>query len=157
MIRDATPADAHEIAQLIRELAEYEKLTHEIALDADRMREHLFGARPYAEVILSEHEGAVTGMAFFFMSYSTFQSKPGLYLEDLFVRPEYRGLGHGKGLLVRLAQLAVERDCARMEWRVLDWNEPSIRFYESLGAVALPDWTTYRLAGEALARLGGSG
>lgn len=153
MIRDATPADTHTIAELIRALAEYERLTQEVWLDERDLHEHLFGARRYAEVALAKHGGDVAGFALFFHSYSTFDSKPGIYLEDVFVRPEMRGRGHGKALLVHLARLAAERDCSRIEWRVLDWNEPSIKFYESLGAVALGDWTTYRLRGDAIAEL----
>ena len=153
MIREATPDDTPTIAALIRALAEYERLTHEVVLDEDELRAHLFGERPYAEVILAEHEGEVVGFALFFHNFSTFLGKPGIYLEDLFVQPEHRGGGHGKALLAHLAKLAVERGCGRLEWAVLDWNAPSIAFYRSLGAVAMDDWTTYRLAGDALGAL----
>jgi GNAT superfamily N-acetyltransferase len=153
MIRDATPADTHTIAELIRALADYERLAHEVRLDERDLHEHLFGAHRYAEVAIAEDGGDVAGFALFFHSYSTFDSKPGIYLEDVFVRPELRGRGHGKALLAYIARLAVERDCSRIEWRVLDWNEPSIKFYESLGAGALGDWTTYRLRRDAIADL----
>jgi GNAT superfamily N-acetyltransferase len=155
MIRDATPDDIPTIAALIRALAEYERLAHEVVLDEDELRAHLFGERPYAEVILAEHEGDVVGFALFFHNFSTFLGKPGIYLEDLFVRPEHRGGGHGKALLAHLAGIAVARGCGRLEWSVLDWNEPSIAFYRSLGAAAMDDWTTYRLAGAPLRSLAG--
>ena len=157
MIRAATPADVPVIAELIRALADYEHLSHEVVLDEERLREHLFGARPYAEVVLAEHEGTVVGFALFFHNFSTFLGRPGIYLEDLFVRPEHRGAGHGKALLAHLASLAVERGCGRLEWSVLDWNEPSIAFYRSLGAVAMDEWTVYRLTGDALSTLASSG
>jgi GNAT superfamily N-acetyltransferase len=150
MIRDATPKDVHVIAELIRGLAEYERLAHEVTLDERELRAHLFGERPYAEVILAEDGREVVGFALFFHNYSTFLGKPGIYLEDLFVKREHRGAGHGRALLAHLARLAVERGCGRLEWSVLDWNEPSIAFYRSLGAVAMDEWTGYRLSGEAL-------
>jgi len=153
MIRDATPADIHVIAELIRGLAEYERLAHEVVLDEVELHAHLFGERRYAEVLLAEADGAAVGFALFFHNYSTFLGKPGIYLEDLFVLPVHRGAGHGKALLARLAQLTVERGCGRLEWSVLDWNEPSIAFYRSLGAVAMDEWTVYRLAGAALRAL----
>jgi GNAT superfamily N-acetyltransferase len=154
MIRAATPDDTPTICRLIRGLAEYERLPAEV--DEGRLREHLFGPRPFAEVLLAEEAGAVVGFALFFPCYSTFRAQPVLYLEDLFVEPEQRGKGHGKALLRAVARLAVERDCARLEWSVLDWNEPAIRFYRALGAVPLDEWTGYRLAGEALRRVGGA-
>jgi GNAT superfamily N-acetyltransferase len=153
MIRSAATADVPTMSRLIRALAEYERLAHAVTLDDDRLREHLFGPRPFAEVLLAEEAGAVVGFALFFHNYSTFVGKPGLYLEDLFVQPEYRGKGHGKALLTALARLAVERGCGRLEWAVLNWNEPSIRFYRSLGAVPMDEWTVYRLAGDALSAL----
>jgi GNAT superfamily N-acetyltransferase len=153
MIREATPADTPTIAALIRTLAEYERLSHEVVLDEDELRAHLFGERRYAEVVLAEHGGEVVGFALFFHNFSTFLAKPGIYLEDLFVKPEHRGGGHGRALLAHLAKLAVERGCGRLEWAVLDWNEPSIAFYRSLGATAMDDWTTYRLTGDALSAL----
>ncbi|HZY91037.1 MAG TPA: GNAT family N-acetyltransferase [Gemmataceae bacterium] len=151
MIRPATPADTAAIAALIRGLAEYERLTQYLTLDEGRLREHLFGPRPYAEVLLAEEAGEVVGYALFFPIYSTFRGEPTLYLEDLFVRPGHRGKGHGKALLRALAALAVERGCPRLDWVVLNWNEPSIAFYRSLGAVPMDEWTVYRLQGEALA------
>jgi len=153
MIRDATPADTHAIAGLIRGLAEYERLAHEVVLDEAALRAHLFGERRYAEVVLAEDDGTVVGFALFFHNYSTLLRKPGIYLEDLFVLSEHRAAGHGKALLARLAQIAVERGCGRLEWSVLDWNEPSIAFYRALGAVGLDDRTIYRLAGDALTML----
>lgn len=144
MIRSAVPADLPAIAQLIRDLAEYERLAHAVVFDEAKLRDHLFGPRPYAEVLLAEGGGAVVGFALFFHNYSTFVGKPGIYLEDLFVKPEFRGKGFGKTLLAGLARLALERDCGRLEWSVLNWNEPSIRFYESLGAKPMNEWSTLR-------------
>lgn len=155
MIRPAVPADVPAICRLIRGLAEYEKLAHEVVLDEAQLREHLFGPRPYAEVLLAEEGSTVVGFALFFHNYSTFLGKPGIYLEDLFVLPETRGQGHGKALLQALARLAVERGCGRLEWSVLDWNEPAIRFYQALGAVPMQEWTVFRLTGEKLQRLAG--
>ena len=153
MIRSATPADVPTIAKLIRGLAEYERLAHAVALKETDLHAHLFGRRQYAEVLLAEDAGAVVGFALFFHNYSTFRAKPGIYLEDLFVIPEARGKGHGKALLVALAKLAVERGCARVEWSVLNWNEPSIQFYKALGAKPMDEWTVYRLTDEALTKL----
>jgi GNAT superfamily N-acetyltransferase len=156
MIRAATPADLHTIVKLIRDLAEYEKLAHAVDLDEAKLRAHLFGPRPYAEVLLAEDAGAVVGFALFFHNYSTFRGKPGIYLEDLFVIPAARGKGFGKKLLAELAKLAVARDCARVEWSVLDWNEPSINFYKALGAVPMDEWTVFRLTDDALRKLAGT-
>lgn len=153
-IRPATPADLPLIAQLIRDLAEYEKLAHEVRFDEAVLSQKLFGARPYAEVVIGELDGAPQGFALFFHNFSTFEGKPGIYLEDLFVRPEARGSGLGKALLSHLAMLAVERDCARLEWSVLDWNAPAIGFYKKLGARLMDEWTVMRVDGAALARLG---
>jgi GNAT superfamily N-acetyltransferase len=155
VIRPATPADVPTVARLIRGLAEYERLAHEVVLDEDRLREHLFGPRPYCEVLIAEEAGAPVGFALFFHNYSTFLAKPGIYLEDLFVLPEHRGKGHGKALFAELARIAVARGCGRLEWWVLDWNEPAIGFYKALGAAAMDDWTVYRLTGDALTRLAG--
>ncbi len=155
-IRPATRADLPLIAQFIRDLAEYEKLSHEVRFDEAVLGERLFGARPYAEVLIGEIDGQAQGFALFFHNFSTFEGKPGIYLEDLFVRPEARGSGLGKALLQRLAALAVERDCARLEWWVLDWNAPAIGFYKSLGANPMDEWTTFRVEGDALAKLAGS-
>jgi GNAT superfamily N-acetyltransferase len=157
MIRPATAADIPTISRLIRALAEYERLAHTVCLDEERLRQHLFGPRPFAEVLLAEDASTVVGFALFFPNYSTFLGKPGIYLEDLFVEPAHRGKGHGKALLAALARLAVERDCGRLEWAVLNWNEPSIQFYRALGAVPMDEWTVYRLTGEALSRLAGGG
>jgi GNAT superfamily N-acetyltransferase len=153
VIRPAVGADVPVVLQLIRELAEYEKLAHEVTATEPNLRASLFGARPAAEVILAEMDGDVAGYALFFHNYSTFHCKRGLYLEDLFVRPAFRGRGIGKQLLGYLARLAIDRDCTRLDWVVLDWNESAIRFYASLGAVPMSDWTVYRLAGDSLKSL----
>jgi GNAT superfamily N-acetyltransferase len=154
-IRSATLADLPLIAQFIRDLAEYERLAHEVRFDEAGLGERLFGARPYAEVLIGEIDGMPQGFALYFHNFSTFEGKPGIYLEDLFVRPAARGSGLGKALLAALAQIAVERDCARLEWAVLDWNEPSIGFYKSLGARPMDEWTVFRMDGEALQQLAG--
>jgi len=154
-VRQATPDDLPLIVRFIRDLAEYERLAHAVALDESALAGHLFGERPYAEVLIAEDPaGEAAGFALFFHNFSTFLGRPGIYLEDLFVRPEARGHGYGKALLVRLAQLARERGCGRVEWAVLNWNRPSIDFYEALGARPNSDWTVYRLSGEALEALG---
>ncbi len=153
MIRPASTADVPVIAKLIRDLAEYERLTHAVVLDEERLRTHLFSSRPYAEVLLAEDAGAVVGFALFFHTYSTFAGKPCIYLEDLFVEPACRGKGLGKALLRAIAKLAIERDCCRLEWSVLNWNEPSINFYKAMGAKPMDEWTGYRLTGEALRSL----
>lgn len=149
-IRSAQPDDVGLIIGFIRELAEYEKLSDQVVADPAQMREHLFGARPFAEVLIGEVDGAAAGFALFFHNYSTFLGKPGIYLEDLYVRSSARGTGLGTALLGKLASLAVERGCGRLEWSVLDWNEPAIDFYKRLGAQPLDDWTQYRLTGPAL-------
>jgi GNAT superfamily N-acetyltransferase len=154
-LRAATAADTPQILAFIRGLAEYEKLTHACVATEEELRASLFGPRPYAEVILAEWEGAPAGFALFFHNYSTFRARPGIYLEDLYVLPEKRGHGIGKALLTELARLAVERGCARLEWSVLDWNEPAIRFYRSLGAEPQDEWTIFRVTDEALTRLAG--
>lgn len=153
-IRPATPADLPLIGAFIRELAEYEKLAHEVRFDEAVLGAKLFGPRPYAEVVIGEVDGAAQGFALFFHNFSTFEGRPGVYLEDLFVRPAARGAGLGKALLAHLAALVIERDCARLEWWVLDWNEPAIGFYKALGARPMDEWTVMRVDGEALARLG---
>lgn len=153
-IRPAIPTDLPLIGQFIRDLAEYERLAHEVRFDEAALGERLFGPRPYAEVLIGEIDGSPQGFALFFHNFSTFEGKPGIYLEDLFVRPEARGSGLGKALLKRLAALAIERDCARLEWSVLDWNEPSIAFYKSLGARMMEEWTVMRLDGAALDSFG---
>lgn len=150
-IRTATPADLPLIASFIRELADYERLSDEVRFDDAVLGENLFGARPYAEAVIGEVDGAAQGFALFFHNFSTFEGRPGIHLEDLFVRPAARGAGLGKALLLHLARLAEERGCARLEWAVLDWNEPAIGFYRKLGARPLDEWTGMRLDGDALA------
>jgi GNAT superfamily N-acetyltransferase len=150
MIRPATTADLPAICHLIRDLADFEHLSHQVTLDESRLRQHLFGPRPFAEVLLAEEAGEVVGFALFFHNYSTFLGRPGIYLEDLFVRPEFRGRGHGKALLSAVAEVAVQRGCGRLEWAVLDWNSRAIGFYQSLKAEALKEWFLYRLSGDAL-------
>jgi GNAT superfamily N-acetyltransferase len=152
-IRPATIDDAALITRLIRALAEYERLLHECEATEERVRASLFGERPDAEVVIAEVDGDPAGFALFFHNYSTFLARRGLYLEDLFVVPEHRGRGVGRALLAHLARLAVERDCGRLEWWVLDWNEPALRFYRSLGAEPMSDWTVQRVTGDALRRL----
>lgn len=152
-IRPAKPNDLPLVAELIRGLADYEKLAHEVRFDDSVLGDKLFGPRPYAEVIIGEIDGAAQGFALFFHNFSTFEGRPGIYLEDLFVRPEARGAGLGRALLAELARLAVERDCARLEWSVLDWNEPAIGFYKALGARMMDEWTVMRVDGAALSAL----
>lgn len=148
----ADPSDTALILQLIRELADYEHLLDQVVADEATLREQLFDRRG-AEVLLARKGETVVGFALFFHNFSTFLGRSGLYLEDLYVRPAYRGRGYGKALLARLAALAVERGCGRMEWWCLDWNRPSIDFYRSLGAQPMDEWTAYRLTGETLHRL----
>ena len=155
-IRSATRADLPLIGDLIRDLAQYERLAREVRFDLEVLGEKLFGPRPFAEVVIGELGGMAQGFALFFHNFSTFEGKPGIYLEDLFVREAARGSGLGKALLAHLAALAVERDCARLEWSVLDWNEPAIGLYRQLGARPMDDWTVMRLDGAALAKLGTS-
>jgi GNAT superfamily N-acetyltransferase len=152
-IKPTTIDDVPVILSFIQKLADYEKLSHEVVATEAGLREVLFGARPYAETVIAYYQNQPVGFALFFHNFSTFLGKPGIYLEDLFVDPEQRGKGFGKALLVYLAKLAVERNCGRVEWSVLDWNEPSIQFYEALGAVPLNEWTMYRLTGKALEKL----
>jgi GNAT superfamily N-acetyltransferase len=153
-LRPATPADVDTIFALVRGLADYERLAHEVTGSAERLREHLFGPRPCAEVVLADVGGQSVGFALFFQTYSTFLTAPGLYLEDLFVEPAHRGRGVGTALLRRVAALAVERGCGRLEWAVLEWNTPAIEFYVQRGARMLSDWRTCRVTDEALVRLG---
>jgi GNAT superfamily N-acetyltransferase len=152
-IRPATEADIPLILRLIRELAAYEKLTHEVTATEPRLRSALFGERPAAEVLIGGVDGEPAGFALFFPNFSTFLARPGLYLEDVYVRPEHRGKGLGRALLQRVAAIAAERQCGRLEWSVLDWNEPAIGFYRKLGAVPLHDWTVFRLTADAIRRL----
>jgi GNAT superfamily N-acetyltransferase len=156
ILRFAARADAPLLFDLIKALAEYEKLSDAVTGSAADLEEHLFGSRPFAEAILAECEGRVVGWALFFHNYSTFLTQPGIYLEDLFVLPEFRGQGIGKSLIVYLAQLAVERGCGRLEWSVLDWNELAIGFYKRIGADVMPDWRICRVAGASLASLASS-
>lgn len=153
-IASAQDADVPVILDFIRQLAEYEKLSHEVQATEEALRQTLFGERPYAEVLLAYWDDEPVGFALFFHNYSTFLAKPGLYLEDLFVNPSARGRGIGKALLTRLAEVANQRGCGRVEWSVLDWNTPSIEFYRRMGAVAKDEWTIFRLTGEALERYG---
>jgi GNAT superfamily N-acetyltransferase len=153
----ATEAETPVILGMIRDLAEYEKLSHAVVATEERLRETLFGARPAAEVLLASwgEPDALewAGIALFFPNYSTFLAQPGIYLEDLYVKPHLRGKGIGFGLLTRLAKIAVERGCGRLEWEVLDWNEPSIQFYKRLGAVPMDEWTRFRMTEDAISRL----
>jgi GNAT superfamily N-acetyltransferase len=152
-IRSAAPADVPVIAELIRQLAKFEKLEHEVVLTEELLMAGLFGARPYAEAVFAEEDGQAIGFALFFHNFSTFLARPGMYLEDLFVLPDHRGRGVGRALLAHLAHIAVERGCGRLEWAVLNWNQEAIRFYERLGAHPNSEWTVYRLTGEALLTL----
>ena len=152
-IRTATERDVPLILELIRGLAEYERLGHAVTATEAGLRRSLFGPSPGVEVLIAEVLGEPVGFALFFHNFSTFVGKRGLYLEDLFVKPEWRGRGVGRQLLARLARLAVERDCGRLEWAVLDWNEPAIRFYKGLGAQPMHDWTVFRVDGDALQQL----
>jgi GNAT superfamily N-acetyltransferase len=155
-IRPATRDEVPVVLEFIRDLARYERLEHEVSASETELSEALFGDRRYAEVVFACSGGKPVGFALFFHNFSTFKGRPGIYLEDLFVRPEARGRGIGKQLLAYLARMALERRCARLEWAVLDWNEPSIGFYRSLGAVPMDEWTIFRLTGDALASLAGS-
>jgi GNAT superfamily N-acetyltransferase len=154
-IRSATRDDANLILKFISDLAEYEKLAHEVVATTEQVETTLFGDQPPAEVVIAEWEAKPAGFALFFTNYSTFLGQPGIYLEDLFVDPGFRDKGIGKELLIYLARLAVDRDCGRLEWSVLDWNEPAIRFYENIGAQGMPEWVQYRLSGDALSTLAG--
>lgn len=154
-IRTATENDLSLILQFIKQLAEYEKLLHEVIATEEILRKSLFEQK-MAEVVIGEEDGKPVGFALFFHNFSTFLGKPGIYLEDLYVKPEYRGKGYGKKLLSHLAKLALERDCGRLDWSCLDWNEPSIKFYKSLGALPMEDWTVFRLTGESLTKFGKS-
>lgn len=152
-IRFAEPQDVETLHGFIGELAEYERLTHEFVAEAGELRRHLFGARPVAEAIIAELDGDPAGFALFFHTFSTFLGRPGLYVEDLYVRRPSRGRGVGRALLGRAAAIAVERGCGRLEWSVLNWNEDAIGFYRGLGAAPMDEWTVYRLTGEGLAAL----
>ena len=151
----ASERDIPHILTFIKALAEYERLADSVVATEEGLRATLFGPRPYAECVIARWKGEPAGFALFFHNYSTFLARPGVYLEDLFVNPEFRGKGIGRSLLQYLAGVAVERNCGRLEWSVLDWNAPAIGFYKSLGAEPLEDWTIFRVKGEALARLAG--
>jgi GNAT superfamily N-acetyltransferase len=153
-LRPAAPADLPAIVGLIRELAEFEQLSHLVVVTPESLQPHLFGDKPAAEAVVAEVQGEVVAFALFFTNFSTFLGRPGLYLEDLYVQPAHRGAGLGKALLQHLGALAVERGCGRCEWSVLDWNENAIRFYEKMGATVMPDWRICRVTGEALASFG---
>jgi GNAT superfamily N-acetyltransferase len=153
MIRDATPVDVGAMLGLMRELAEYEKLTHLFVATQETLHDALFGERPAAEALVAERDGKIVGYALYFHNFSTFLSRRGLYLEDLYVQPELRGSGLGTALLRRVAAIAVERQCGRFEWSVLDWNQSAIDFYTKMGATVLPDWRIVRVTDDALSRL----
>lgn len=155
IIRPATVEDASLILHFIRELALYEKLAHEVVATEEVLRETLFGSHPAAEVVIGEEGGRPVAFALFFHNFSTFLGRPGIYLEDLYVDPNMRGKGYGQQILSYLARLAKERKCGRLEWWVLDWNEPAIAFYEKIGAQPMNDWTVFRVTGDALERLAG--
>jgi GNAT superfamily N-acetyltransferase len=152
-LRHATVEDVPVILEFIRGLAEYERLADRVVATEELLRRHLFGERPAAEAVIGYFRGEPVGFALFFSNFSTFLAQPGIYLEDLFVKPEHRGSGFGKVLLTYLAKLACDRGCGRLEWSVLDWNEPAIQFYRKIGAVALDQWTGQRVTGEALNKL----
>jgi len=153
-IVEATAADVPVILELIRGLAEYEKLSDQVTATEEKLRMTLFGQHPAAEVLLGRVGDECAGFALFFQNYSTFLAKPGIFLEDLFVKPEFRGRGVGRALLTRVGKIAKERDCGRFEWEVLDWNTSAIGFYKSLGAVPMEEWTKYRVTGETLDKFG---
>ncbi len=152
-IRYASKMDTELILEFIRKLAEYEKLLHEVEATEQQLHEYLFGDNPKAEVVIGEYKNKPVGFALFFHNFSTFLGKPGIYLEDLFINPESRGKGFGKAMLIYLAKTAEERGCGRLEWSVLDWNQPAIDFYKQLGAVPMDEWTVYRVAGDSLKAL----
>ena len=156
-IEPGRESDAPLILDFIRGLADYEKLAHEVEATEEGLRRTLFGERAYAETLIARYEGQAAGFALFFHNYSTFLARPGVYLEDLFVRPDYRGKGIGKALLVHLARLALERNCGRVEWSVLDWNTSAIEFYQSLAAQPMNEWTVFRLSSAGLRSLAGDG
>ena len=155
-IRSCTPNDVGEIFALIKALAEYEKLSHQVTGSVRDLHEHLFGDRPYAEAIVAQWQDKIVGFALFFPNYSTFLTKPGIYLEDLFVLPDYRRQGIGKAMLTFVARLAVEKGAGRLEWSVLDWNSSAIAFYQNMGTTVLPDWRICRVIDQALQNLADS-
>lgn len=155
-IEIATKKDTTIILQFIKDLAGYEKLSHEVVATREGLSEALFGQQPYAKVLIAYEQKLPVGFALYFYSFSTFLGKPGIYLEDLFVKPEFRGKGFGKALLVKLAQIAIEEDCGRIEWSVLNWNKPAIDFYEGIAAKSMDEWTVYRLTGKGISQLANS-
>ena len=157
IIRPAVENDTGTIFSLINELAEYERLAHEMVATEDDIRRSLFGDRPYAEALIGEYENTPISFALFFYNFSTFAGRPGIYLEDLYVKPAYRGKGFGRKILVHIARLAIKRNCGRFEWSVLNWNTPAIRTYDKLNAKPMNDWILYRLTGEALLKLAEKG
>ncbi len=152
-LREASETDAPLLLEFIRELAEYERLSHEVVATESLLREHLFGARPAAEAVIGFRGDEPVGFALYFSTFSTFVGRPGMYLEDVFIRPRWRGQGFGRAMLAYVARLAVRRGCGRLEWSVLDWNEPALGLYRSLGAVPMDEWTVQRLSGEAIERV----
>ena len=156
-IQPATVADVPVILQLIRELADYERAPNDVVATEEGLREVLFGETPAAQVLIGREDGEPVAFAVYFFNFSTWLGRAGLYLEDLFVRPELRGKGYGRALLVRLAQIAQERGCGRMEWAVLDWNDPAIQFYKKLGAKPMEEWTVFRLTRDGIGALAGAG
>jgi GNAT superfamily N-acetyltransferase len=155
IITPATPSDIPVILDFIRELAEYEHLSHTVTATENNLRQHLFGPSPAAEVLLAKIHDKPVGFALYFTTFSTFLARPGIWLEDLFVLPEFRHQGIGRALLKAVASIAIKRNCGRLEWSVLDWNQPAIQLYKKLGAIPMNDWTTQRLTGDALSRLAG--
>ncbi len=153
-ISPASPGDVPDVLAMVRELAEFEHLLHEVVATEERITEALFGPKPFVEVLIARVGSDIAGFALFFHNYSTFMGRPGIYLEDLYVRPAYRGHGCGKALLAHVARLAVERGCGRFEWSVLDWNQRAVDFYQALGARPMNDWTIMRVTGEALEKMG---
>jgi len=153
VIRKAQAEDTSQILRFICDLAEYENLSHEVVASEEELRQHLFGDRPMAEVLMGEQAGRPVGFALYFHNFSTFLGRPGIYLEDLFVNPDDRGHGYGKALLTCLARIAVERNCGRLEWSVLDWNQPAIDFYQSLGAATMTGWDINRVTGPQLTEM----
>ena len=152
-LRLANEDDVPVILNFIKELAEYEKLSHEVLVNEEKLKKTLFGDNKFAEVIIADYKNEPAGFALFFHNYSTFLGKPGIYLEDLFVKPHLRGKGIGKILLAYLGKLALERDCGRIEWAVLDWNEPALKFYKNLGAKPMDEWTVFRVSGDSIKNL----
>jgi GNAT superfamily N-acetyltransferase len=155
-IRPATASQVRLVMNFIKEMAEYERLTHEVVADEDILRENLFGKNRSAEAVIGYYKKKPVGYAMFFYNFSSFTGRPGLYIEDIYVKTEHRGKGFGRALLLYLARLARDKECARMEWAVLTWNEPAINFYKKMGAVSMDEWRVFRLSGESLKKLAGN-